>query len=278
MSEAFDPTFTEEVPLLNNKGLIKQKVTLECVGYKKNMVDSLVTRKDIKETALGFAITSTQPEFVAENGVLMLGKLPLSYEVDNPAPGIHIWKDGNKFKMKSSLGLRSLAMTELRAVRESGQTPADSLYDVVMPDSIITLEMAKLYNVQGQQFVLAEIRKNTGRRLIKSSVKDAAPDYLFVRLRSKGQKSEIVQKDKDEAARAARLLVVEGGFARLFHRLTSRNISTPNPLPIRQRIQTCWAACSEVICGVKCRKRDMASGGRVLYRGPRYVERSESND
>lgn len=193
MSEAFDPTFSEEVPLLNKKGQVKQNVTLECVGYKKNMVDSLVTRKDIKETALGFAITSTEPEFVAENGVLMLGKLPLSYEVDNPEPGVHIWKDGNKFKMKSSIGLRSLAMTELRAIRESGEAPADSLYDVVMPDSIITLEMAKLYNVQGQQFVLAEIKKNTGRRLIKSSVKDAAPDYLFVRLRSKGQKSEIIK-------------------------------------------------------------------------------------
>lgn len=192
MSEAFDPTFTEEVPLLSNKNNnIKQNVTLECVGFEKNMVDSLVTRKDIKETALGFAITSTEAEFVTEGSVKMLGQLPLSYEVENPVPGIHVWKAGNKFKMKSSLGLRSLAMTELIALRQSGESPADSLFDVVMPDSIITLEMSKLYNVQGQQFVLKEIKKNTGRKLIKSPIKDAAPDYLHIRLRSKGKVSEV---------------------------------------------------------------------------------------
>ncbi|PWL28136.1 MAG: hypothetical protein DCO96_09160 [Fluviicola sp. XM-24bin1] len=191
MSEAVDPSFEVEIPLKKANGQIKQNVVLECVDYKKNMIDSLVTRKDIKETALGFAISSTQPEFVSEGSVLMLGQLPLSYEMENPAPGIHVWKEGNKFKMKSSIGLRSLAMTELRAIRESGEAPADSLYDVVYPDSVITLEMAKLYNVQGQQFVLKEIKKNTGRVLMKSPIKDAAPDYLFVRLRSKGKVSEV---------------------------------------------------------------------------------------
>lgn len=190
MSEAFDPTFEDEIPLLRG-GKVKKDVSIECVDYQKNLVDSLVTDKSIKETALGFALTGMQPEFIGEGEFKMLGDVSLSYEKEDAMPGIHIWKDGNKFKMKSVMGLRSLPMTQLRAIRESGEDAPDSLYHVVMPDSVITLEQATLYNVQGQQFVLKEIRKHTKHELIKSPVKDTGMDYLFVRLKMGKEKSPV---------------------------------------------------------------------------------------
>ncbi|GAB5425379.1 MAG: hypothetical protein Crog4KO_25260 [Crocinitomicaceae bacterium] len=190
MSEAFDPTFEDEVPLLHG-GKVKKKITLECLDYKKNLVDSLVTKKGIKETALGFALTGMEPEFICEGEFKRLGDVYMSYEKEDAMPGIHIWKDGKKFKMKSVMGLRSLAMTQLREIRQSGEAAPDSLYDVVMPDSVITLQKETLYNVQGQQFVLKEIRKNTARKLIKSPIKDAGMDYLFVRFNMDGKKSPV---------------------------------------------------------------------------------------
>ena len=201
MSEAFDPTFEDAIPLRKKNGIVKKNVAIECVDYKKNMVDSLVTSKEYSEVALGFALTSMQPEFICEGEFKMLGDVALSYEKDDAMPGVHIWKDGNKLKMKSVVGLRSLAMTQMRAIRESGEMPADSLYDVVLPDSVITLQKETLYNVQGQQFVLKEIRKNTKRELRKSSRTDEGLDYLFVRLKMNGETSDIIE--------------IPGGFKRI---------------------------------------------------------------
>jgi cytochrome c-type biogenesis protein CcsB len=192
MSEAFDPTFEDDVPLTSG-GKIKKKVTIECVDYKKNLIDSLVTSKKINKTALGFAISSMEPEFICEGEFKMLGDVSLSFEKQDAMPGIHIWKEGNKFKMKSVMGIRSLAMTQLREIRQSGGDVPDSLYSVVLPDSIITLEKETLYNVQEQQFVLKEIRKNTERKLMKSPIKDAGMDYLFVRFKMDGKKSPIYE-------------------------------------------------------------------------------------
>ncbi|MCR9172761.1 MAG: cytochrome c biogenesis protein CcsA [bacterium] len=189
MSEALSPEFEDEVPLLVN-GAVKKEASVHCIGYQKNMVDSLVTRKDIKETALGFAIGGMEAQYLAEGQSTLLGATPLYYEVKDASSGVQVWKEGNKFKMKSSVGLRSLAMTQLRAIRESGEAPPDSLYDVVMPDSTITLEMAKLYNVQGEQFVLKDIKKNTARDWVKSPKKDAGLDLLEVKLEVNNKFSE----------------------------------------------------------------------------------------
>ncbi len=192
MSEAFDPTFEDNVPLMRGNK-VKKKIRLENLDYKKNLVDSLVTEKGIDETALGFALKGMEPEFICEGEFKLLGDIYMSYEKEDAMPGIHIWKDGAKFKMKSVKGLRSLAMTQLREIRQSGGAAPDSLYDVVLPDSVITLQKETLYNVAGQQFVMKEIRKNTTRKLIKSPIKDAGMDYLFVRFEMDGKKSPVFE-------------------------------------------------------------------------------------
>lgn len=192
MSEGFDNHFDEEIPLKDNAGNVKKNIRVEYVDYRKNLVDSLVQNDSIKETALGFATTGMEPDFVAEGGFLMLGDIALSYEKEDAMPGVHVWKEGNKFRMKSAMGLRSLAMTQMRAIRESGGEVPDSMYSIVMPDSVITLEQATLYNVQGQQFVLKEIKKNAKKILVKSPVKDSGLDYLYVQLISGNKKSHVI--------------------------------------------------------------------------------------
>lgn len=192
MSEALDPSFEDEVPLVVN-GKMKKDATLYCVDFDKNMVDSLVTRKDIKETALGFAISGMEATYIEEGSSTLLGGIPLSYELKNEANGVQVWKEGNKFKMKSEFGFRVLAMAQMIELRQSGEEPADSLYDIVMPDSIITLEKAKLYNVQGQQFVLKDIKKHTKREWVKAPKKEAGFDILTVKLEVNGKMSEPIK-------------------------------------------------------------------------------------
>lgn len=192
MSEAFDHSFTSDIPLLDESGNVKKDIRVECVDYRKNLVDSLIQNDSIKGTALGFVTTGMEPNFVTEGDFLMLGDIALSYEKEDAMPGVHVWKEGNKFKMQSVMGLRSLAMTQLRAIRQSGGEVPDSMYTVILPDSIITLEAATLYNVQGQQFVLKEIKKNTRKMLVKSPVKDAGLDYLYVKLISGTKESHVI--------------------------------------------------------------------------------------
>ncbi len=189
MSEALDPTFEDDVPLMVN-GKVKKAASLHCIGFKKNMVDSLVTRRDIKETAIGLAIGGMEAQYLEEGQSTLLGGTALYYEVKGASSGVQIWKEGKKFKMKSDVGVRALAMAELRAIRDSGEAPADSLYDVVMPDSIITLEKSKLYNVQGEQFVLKDIKRNTKRDWVKAPKKNAGRDLLRVKLKVNGKFSE----------------------------------------------------------------------------------------
>ncbi len=200
MSEAVDNSFTHDIAFIPAKGKAHKNIEISYVDFQKNMVDSLVTNKKYKETAIGIATTSTEPEFIEEGGFIMSGELAISYEKDDAMPGVHIWKDGNRFKMKSVMPLRSLPMTALREIRQSGGEVPDSMYTNVLADSVITLEMATLYNVQGSQFVFSQIKKHTKRELVKAPVKDTGMDYLTVKV-----------KDGDKTTTK----VISGGMGRL---------------------------------------------------------------
>jgi len=192
MSEGFDNDFSEDIPLKDKSGNVKKDIRVDFVDYRKNLVDSLVQNDSIKETALGFVTSGMTPEFVEEGGFLMLGDVALSYQKDDAMPGVHVWKEGNKFKMKSVMGLRSMSMSKMRTIGQNASEVPDSMYNVIMPDSVITLETATLYNVQGQQFVLKEIKKNARKVLLKSPVKDSGLDYLYVQLFSGDKKSDVI--------------------------------------------------------------------------------------
>lgn len=192
MSEAVDNSFTHEMDFIPSKGKAHKGIQVSYVDFQKNMVDSLVTNRKYKETAIGIATTSTEPEFIEEGGFTMSGDLAISYMKDDAMPGVHIWREGNRFKMKSVMPLRSLPMSALIEIRQSGGEVPDSMYSNVLADSVITLEMATLYNVQGNQFVFSKIKKNTRKELVKAPVKDAGLDYLTVKVKDGNKTTEKV--------------------------------------------------------------------------------------
>jgi len=190
MSEAVNNHFTEEFDfdLKNHKP--HKGITVEYMDFRKNLLDSLVQNDSIKEMALGIATNGTEPDFLGEGRFIMMEDVAISFEKDDAMPGVLIWKEGNDLKMKGAMPMRSIAMSQLRqSDRETGV--ADSMYTTIPTDSVVTLQMATLYNYQGRQFVLKEIKRHAKFMLVKAKVKDTGYDFLTLRLRD-GKKDTVV--------------------------------------------------------------------------------------
>lgn len=192
MSEAVDNSFSFDMDFVPNKGAAHKGINFTYVDFRKNIEERLITNDSIKETAIGIATTSTEPEYITEGEFIQSGDLVISYEKDDALPGVHIWKEGTRFKMKSAAPFNSLPMTALRQIRQSGGEVPDSMYTKIPMDSVITLQQATLYNVQGSQFVFSDVKKHTKKVWVKAKGKDAGTDMLIVKVTDKNA-SKIVQ-------------------------------------------------------------------------------------
>ncbi len=191
MSEAVNNDFSEPFSFNDGKNKPHEDMSIEYVDFRKNMIDSLVQNDSIDQMALGIATNGVKPNYVEEGGFLMVDDVAISFEKKNAMPGVYIWKEGNKLKMKGAMPMRSIAMSELqKSDRVNGVN--DSLYTNIPTDSIVTLQTATLYDYQGRQFVLKEVKKHAKQMLVKSKIKDAGMDYLLVRLRD-GKKDTVVE-------------------------------------------------------------------------------------
>jgi cytochrome c-type biogenesis protein CcsB len=92
--------------------------------------------------------------------------------------------------------MRSLAMSEMRKARQTGQNPPDSLYIIYQEGSWSELKKTTLYQVGNSQFVVKNIFDHAKKELIHSGNKNKGADYLTVEvsdLRSKNTSPVQVQ-------------------------------------------------------------------------------------
>ncbi|MDC3252856.1 cytochrome c biogenesis protein CcsA [Crocinitomicaceae bacterium] len=177
MSEVTNNDFSESFDFPNHK----DQITVEYVRYQKDMVDSLVTNDSIQESSLEIVTEGMKSNFLEENGFLSLGDVALSYEKKDAMPGIQVWKEGAKLKMQSKLPMSFLAMSDMQKAARNGDS-ADTLFQEIPEDSIVSLQLATLYRVQDQQFVLKSIQKHTKMMRVHDATNDYATDYLTVRV------------------------------------------------------------------------------------------------
>ncbi|MFK7786462.1 MAG: cytochrome c biogenesis protein CcsA [Crocinitomicaceae bacterium] len=183
--------FDETETLTKEFGALKGKeVDIEYVGFKKNMIDSMVTNDSIKESAIELVYLG-ESQFIAQNGFLDLGGISFSFDKKNAMPGVELFKNGNKYQMKVAIpGGTSLPMSTLRAADRTTGVP-DSLYQPIPSDTIVPLEMSTLYKVGETQFVFKGVKKNTKMIRVQSEVKDEGLDDVVVKV-SFGGKSKTV--------------------------------------------------------------------------------------
>lgn len=186
LSEFTNNYFEHAIDFPKHEGL-----TVEYAGFLKNQVDSLVVHDSIKEMSLGIVTNGMEPTYLSEGNFMPLGSMAISFEKNDGFPGVQLWKQGNNIRMKSMSAIRALSMTQLQAVNRSGGEVPDSMYLMIPADSVVNLQMATLYNVDGQQFVLKEIKKHAKMMLIPSSEKGAGTDYLKVRVKD-GKHQKVV--------------------------------------------------------------------------------------
>ena len=177
MSEITNNYFSESFEFPNHK----EPIAIEYVSYEKDMVDSLVTNDSIQESSLEIVTEGMKSNFLVENGFLSLGDVALSYEKKDAMPGIQVWKEGAKLKMQSKLPMSFLAMSDMQKAARNGDS-ADTLFQEIPTDSIVSLQLATLYRVQDQQFVLKSIQKHTKMMRVHDVMHDYATDYLTVRI------------------------------------------------------------------------------------------------
>lgn len=176
----------------------KTPITIEYVDFQKDMVDSLVKDSKLKQATIEF-IREGKSEYVSEDDFLMWDNLAVSFEKKNAMPGVEIFREKNKLRMKVAIpGATSLPMSVLRMSDRENPNIADSLYCRIPVDTLIVLEKATLYQVGNIQFVYKDLLKHTKKMKMPSGQKDEGIDILTVKL-ADGKESTVVQ--------------LEGGFA-----------------------------------------------------------------
>jgi cytochrome c-type biogenesis protein CcsB len=165
-------------------------ITVEYAGYRKNYMDSLVTKKSFKETSLEIVTGGMKSNFVTEGSFLMVGEVAISFDKKDAMPGIQITRNGAKLMMQSKFPITYLAMSKVQKAARTGGV-ADSLYQNIPVDSLVPFETATLYKVGEQQFVLKSVRKHSKMMMVKAPEKNMGRDILTVKVID-GNESKLV--------------------------------------------------------------------------------------
>ena len=106
----------------------KSPIRIEYVGFRNNLVDTLVVNDSINGQVLEIMTNGMQPNHVEPGGFLMIGDVALSFEKKDAMPGIEVFREGQKVMMKSKVPMRYLPMSEMQKFRQSGMDVPDSLF------------------------------------------------------------------------------------------------------------------------------------------------------
>lgn len=180
--------FSIPVEFPNHKSPIK----IEYLGFKNNLVDTLVVNDSINGMVLEIMTNGMQPNHVGLGGFLMIGDVALSFEKKNEMPGIHVERQGAKMMLKSKLPLRYLPMAAMQKYRQMGTEVPDSLFIEIPTDTLVPFMTTTLYQVGQEQFVFKQVINHAKRMLLPSGRKDVGSDYLTLKV-SDGNESKIIE-------------------------------------------------------------------------------------
>lgn len=189
----------------------KSPIRIEYVGFRNNLVDTLVVNDSINGQVLEIMTNGMQPNHVEPGGFLMIGDVALSFEKKDAMPGIEVFREGQKVMMKSKVPMRYLPMSEMQKFRQSGMDVPDSLFIEVPTDSAVPFMTTTLYQTGQQQFVFKQVLNHAKRMLLPSGRKDVGTDYLTVRI-TDGKESKLVDLEGGINAIPEREVFTLGGL------------------------------------------------------------------
>ena len=185
MSEVASNDFSFDIDFPEHK----TPITIEYLNFEKNRIDSLIINDSIQGTAFEIVTNGMQSNYLVENGFLMIGDVAISFDKEDAMPGIEVFEVGAKAMMKTQVPIRYLPMAQMREIRQTGKDVPDSMYVVVLPDTLVPFQTETLYSLaSGEQFVFKGITKHAKMMRIKADKKKAGRDYLTVRI-TDGDKS-----------------------------------------------------------------------------------------
>jgi cytochrome c-type biogenesis protein CcsB len=182
----------------------KKEISIRYIDFMSDRVDSLQVNQKFKENALELVTDGMRSNYLTEEDVLMVGSTPFYFSkakpaAPNQAPGIHLHVKDGKTWVYPSVALKSLPMSEMRKVRESGQPPADSLYKEFPLNEWSEFAPLTLYLVGGQQVVFKRLIPHAKKVLVKAPQKKTGKDYLMVELSDgKATKKVRLEGGKDQ--------------------------------------------------------------------------------
>lgn len=169
-------------------------ITISYVNFQKKLIDSLVKHDSIPGHVLEIVSNGMNSNYLSKGKLLMVGDVPLSYEIKDAPPGIELIERDGETYIQSKLPIRYLPMSIMQAARQSGMELSDSLYQQVPTDSAVPLLSTTLYQCGGQQFVYKQKLRNTALYKLPSGKKDQGLDRLTLKV-TDGNKSKIVHLD-----------------------------------------------------------------------------------
>lgn len=182
----------------------KKEITLRYVDFQSDRVDSFIVNQRYKENALELVTEGKKSNFLTQEDVLMVGNTPFYFSATRPktpvaAPGIYLNVRDGKTWVYPTLELKSLPMTEMQKIRESGQAPADSLYFTYPLNEWSEFKTFSLYLINGQQVVYKRLIPHARKSLVKAAKKKSGKDYLTIELSDgKATKKMRLEGGKDQ--------------------------------------------------------------------------------
>jgi cytochrome c-type biogenesis protein CcsB len=187
MSEITDNSFKYNVEFPGKKN----PITIEYVDFKKKQIDTLLINDSIRSSVLDIVSEGKKSNYLQEKNFIMLGSLPITFDVEPQLPGIEIRNVNGNLMMISKVPVAYLPMSEMQKFRQSGMEVPDSLYKTVPTDSLVPFQNTTLYVAAGEQFVFTREIKNATMTRMSSGKKDVGMDVLTVRVSDGNSSKEI---------------------------------------------------------------------------------------
>ncbi len=168
----------------------KSEVSIEYVDFKSRHKDSIEFSSKYKTSALEIVTDGKKSNFVFENDFKNFESFDIAFS-EMSVQGINVYRKNGKLFFKTTLPIRYLPMTKMRAARQSGAEVPDSAYIEVLPGQESEFFTLTLYLINGQQFVFKQELKNVGQKLYPTGRKDLGEDYLTVKI-TDGNKTKLV--------------------------------------------------------------------------------------
>ena len=170
----FGNDFSTSIELPNHE------IKIDYMDFKSKCIDSFKIDKKLKSKVLDIVTEGMESNYIGEKESLMVGGVPLIFGEDDIEMGIQIKEGVDGLKISSAVPMRSLAMSEMRKARQTGQNPPDSLYINYEEGTWSELKKTTLYQVGNSQFVVKNIFDHARKELIHSGNKNRGSDYLTV--------------------------------------------------------------------------------------------------